>query len=214
MGACIDQLEIILNLVKNGDLTKNGLIIDIGCQQLWQKDPIRMQALFDNFNIKNKIKNPEKYFENGTFIGFILQAAGFRYNSFDIVEAPFCIYFNLNFDKVPDEFHQAADLVLNFGTTEHVLNQYNALQVIHDLTKLNGLIFSYFIRGQCMDHGLLHYSDRFVDLWIKSNDYQTIWRDDKNDCTWVVVKKINQNPFSDIVDVQEGEDLPKLRVSK
>jgi methyltransferase family protein len=72
------------------------------------------------------------------------------------------------------------DLVLNFGTTEHVLNQFNAFRILHELAKPGGLIYSYFIRAGHMEHGLLHYSDRFVDLWMRFNEYEQVWRQDHN----------------------------------
>lgn len=113
--------------------------------------------------------------------------AGFAYRSFDIVEAPHCGYFDLNTDAVPQRHREAFDLLLNFGTTEHVLNQFNAMKTMHDLAKPGGLIYSLFIRGGHMEHGLLHYSDRFVDLLCTGNAYEIIWRSDQhepgNQCT-------------------------------
>src|SRR6185437_17165684 len=97
------------------------------------------------------------------FIGHCLTAAGFDYTSFDIVEAPFCRFLDLERDATPEPGN--FDLALNFGTTEHILNQFNAFKVLHELVKSGGLIYSYFIRAGHMEHGLVHYSDRFVSLW-------------------------------------------------
>jgi hypothetical protein len=101
------------------------------------------------------------------------------------------------------------------------LNQYNALKTLHDLAKPNGLIYSFFIQGGYGDHGLIRYSSRFVDLLARANRYEIVWirrHDapdehgyDRDQCTWVVLEKTVDAPFEDIVDVQEGDGLPRLR---
>jgi hypothetical protein len=45
----------------------------------------------------------------------------------------------LNHEPTPQKFVGDFDLVVNFGTTEHLLNQYNAFKVIHDATKVGGV---------------------------------------------------------------------------
>jgi hypothetical protein len=89
-----------------------------------------------------------------------------------------------------------------------------AMKALHDFATPGGLIYSYFIRGGNMEHGLLHYSDRFVRLWMHANAYEEIWRSDAPNgaCTWIVVRKTTDLAFKAIVDVQEGEGLPVLRV--
>lgn len=167
------------------------------------------------FDISLRDEDLEKLAANGAFIGHIFKAVGWDYLSFDIVEAPFCEQFDLNTDSIPPTRLNSFDLVLNFGTTEHVMNQFNAMKALHDSAKPGGLIYSYFIRGGHMEHGLVHYSDRFVDLWLRANEYEPIWRQDFNntgaECTWIVVRRTSPAQFKAIVDVQLGEGLPVLR---
>jgi hypothetical protein len=47
---------------------------------------------------------------------------------------------DLNRDQVPYKLKAAFDLVVNAGTTEHVVTQDNAFRVIHDLTKAGGVM--------------------------------------------------------------------------
>jgi SAM-dependent methyltransferase len=212
MGSSNDNLDIIAYLCRTGLLPRAGAIADIGCQQLWDGDVDRLRAFFAEFGLCPDNGALERLAARGCFILEHLKLTGFRYRSFDIVEAPDCEYFNLNTDAVPARHRGAFDLVLNFGTTEHVMNQLNAMKALHDLTKHGGLIYSYFIRSAAMEHGLVHYSDRFVDLWMRANNYEQIWRCDPADggCTWIVVRKTKLAEFNEIVDVQEGEGLPAL----
>lgn len=213
MGTGIDQLETIANLCTEGHLPFGARIADIGCQQLWGGNVEgirRFLKVFGRDDLNSSVV--EEFAKNGAFIGHCLRAVGFDYTSFDVVEAPFCRFLDLESNATPDP--GTFDLVLNFGTTEHVLNQFNALRILHELVKPDGLIYSYFIRGGQMDHGLVHYSDRFVDLWMRFNQYEQIWRHDYDgaghECTWVVVRKSREGPFRRVIDVQEGEGLPQL----
>ena len=47
---------------------------------------------------------------------------------------------DLNIHFVPADLQSKFDLVTNYGTTEHVLNQMLAMRSIHDLVKPGGLI--------------------------------------------------------------------------
>lgn len=215
MGTSPDQLFKIAELYGRGLLPKACLVADFGCQQLWGGNPSDVEAFVRAFNIGLQTDDLDKLASNGAFIGHIFKAVGWDYLSFDIVEAPFCEQFDLNIDSVALGRCNSFDLVLNFGTTEHVMNQFNAMKALHDSAKLGGLIYSYFIRGGYMEHGLVHYSDRFVDLWLGANKYQTIWREDfnvpGNECTWIVVRKTSPAEFKPIVDVEIGEERPVLR---
>lgn len=210
MGAAPDQLDVIADLHAKGLLPSGAAIADLGCTQLRGAGPNDVRRFFDLLRKPVAEKEIDRLAAHNTFITEHLSAAGFRYRAFDIVEAPDCEWFDLNKDTVSARWWWGFDLVLNFGTTEHVLNQYNAMRALHDFAKVGGLIYSMFIRGQSMDHGLLHYSDRFVDLLIAANGYETIWRDDNNGCTWIVMRKASDQPFRAVIDVQEGDDFPPL----
>ena len=191
-------------------------IADIGCQQLYGGSAADVRRSLTHFGWGDTPKSKlVELAKNGAFIGYTLSEAGFPYQSVDIVKAPFCSWFDLNTDTVPPHLAGMFDMVLDFGTTEHVLNQFSALKALHDFCKTGGLIYSYFIRGGHMEHGLIHYSDRFVDLLCASNHYEQIWRSDHNapgeECTWIVLKNTRNSPFQPIVAVQLGEGLPKLQ---
>ena len=209
MGASSDNLDTIAALHAKRLLPSRGAIADLGCTQLrgaTGEDVLRFLRHFGPI----EAAEAERLARHNTFLGEHLTAAGFRYQSFDIIEAPMCEHFDLNGDSVPERHRNAFDLVLNFGTTEHVLNQLNAMKAMHDMAKPGGLFYSLFVRGGHMDHGLLHYSDRFVDLLCAANRYDTVWRDDQNksggECTWIVLRKVVAAPFAAPLDVEEESD--------
>ena len=62
------------------------------------------------------------------------QWLGFEYAAIDIDGSPGSIPLDLNYDRIPTQAKGKYGLVSNFGTTEHVANQLNAFEIIHDLT--------------------------------------------------------------------------------
>jgi SAM-dependent methyltransferase len=211
MGAAPDNLDIIADLYARGLLPKGAAIADIGCQQLRGATASDVRRFLGYFGCQLSDAEVGRLATHNTFISEHLTRVGFRYRTFDVVEAPMCEYFDLNTDRVSRRWLRKFNLVLNFGTTEHVLNQLAAMRAMHDFAKPDGLIYSLFIRGGNMDHGLLHYSDRFVDLLCQANAYEPIWREDqRHECTWIVLRKTSARPFCPPLDIQLGEGFPPL----
>jgi hypothetical protein len=214
MGVSPDNLDMIGSLYRRGSLPRGGAVADLGCSQLRNASPDDVRRFFGYFGTNVPDQEIERLAAHNVFLTEHLKRAGLSYRAFDIVTAPDCEWLDLNSDRVPKRWRGHFDLVLNFGTTEHVLNQLNALRILHDLAKAQGLIYSYFVRGGYMDHGLLHYSDRFVDLLCAANGYETIWRSDQTDpgtqCTWIVLRKSGAAPFVPPIDVEIADDRPPL----
>ncbi|MDA0226402.1 MAG: hypothetical protein O2975_09865, partial [Proteobacteria bacterium] len=69
--------------------------------------------------------------------------------------------------------------MLNFGTTQHILNQYNSFKVIHDATRLGGFIHHSLPGVGYSDHGYITYTARcFFDI-AGYNEYEVVdfWMD-------------------------------------
>jgi hypothetical protein len=64
---------------------------------------------------------------------------------------------------------------MNFGTTEHILNQFNCFKVIHDATKVGGYIFHSSLPALgYVDHGYITYTGRcFFDI-AGFNEYEVV----------------------------------------
>lgn len=202
-------------------------LADIGCMQLGQPTNESVRKFAGHFG-----RTPDEQvlatFDQHSFMGDLYRAAGFDYISIDIADAPYVFRFDLNNDQVPPSLKGKYDIVMNTGTTEHVLNQLNALKTVHDLAKPDGLIFSLFLINGFGSHGLLRYCNRFVALLAEANKYELIsteihartfsqWRreagpDAKPDefiidqCEWAVFKKTSDAPFSPVVDIHDVQD--------
>jgi hypothetical protein len=68
------------------------------------------------------------------------------------------------------------DLVTNFGTSEHVLNQFNVFQTMHDFTRDNGLMYHDVPMGGYFFHGYFLYTPMFFLHLARANDYEVIFR--------------------------------------
>jgi hypothetical protein len=111
---------------------------------------------------------------NGAFAGELFEKAGFRYNAIDIADGYRTTILDLNHDSAPKLFVGAFDLVLNFGTTEHLLNQYNAFKVIHDATKVGGYIVHSLPCVGHSNHGYFTYTPRCMFDVAGYNEYEVI----------------------------------------
>jgi hypothetical protein len=95
--------------------------------------------------------------------------------SLDLVGAdPSLVEFDLNTDRVPEHLRNHFDLVTNVGTTEHVFNQLNCFTVLHDLTKINGIMAHAVPSTGFKTHGLYTYPLKFFWRLAYANDYECL----------------------------------------
>ena len=84
------------------------------------------------------------------------------------------VHFDLNSDSVPGKFRSHFDFVTNVGTTEHVFNQANCFNVMHDLTKVGGVMAHAVPFTGFENHGLYKYTMKFFTRIAKANDYECL----------------------------------------
>jgi hypothetical protein len=97
---------------------------------------------------------------------------GLDYLAYDIFAGQKIRIFDLNLDAVPEHHCGRFDCVFNFGTTEHVFNQYNAFKVIHDLTRVGGHMFHQVPTTGYINHGYWVYSPRIFLELSRANNYE------------------------------------------
>jgi hypothetical protein len=111
---------------------------------------------------------------NGAWLGDILTRAGMEYVAYDIFGGYRTVIFDLNSDVVPAADRGTFDVVINCGTTEHVLNQYNCLKVIHDAVRVDGIIYHAIPMTGYLAHGYFTYTPiLFCDL-ARANRYEIL----------------------------------------
>jgi SAM-dependent methyltransferase len=78
---------------------------------------------------------------------------------------------DLNF---PLPFRDQFDVVTNFGTAEHIFNQHQVLQSMHEATRPGGLMLHSLPNQGCYDHGFYNYHPTLVFDLSHANRYQIV----------------------------------------
>ena len=117
---------------------------------------------------------PDGVATNRTWVGELFEAVGMEYHSFDVARMYKTEVLDLNRDRLPERHRGRFDLVLNFGTTEHVFNQVNAFEVIHDAAAVGGLVWHQLPSAGHVSHCYFTYHPRlFLDL-ARTNGYEVV----------------------------------------
>jgi len=186
MGITLNSLS---QLCSSGILSKTGdKVLDIGSSNLYQADLDSLYSYAQQFELardgdleiffqtlsKGAEYTPESGGKNESFVGQLLERVGIHYEAIDIADGYRTTIFDLNHQQVPDAWKGKFDVVMNFGTTEHLLNQFNAFKVIHDATKQNGyMVHSLPFLGYC-DHGYFTYTPRCMFDMAGYNNYEVV----------------------------------------
>jgi len=112
--------------------------------------------------------------KNDAFVGELFERAGIRYEAIDIADGYRTTILDLNYQPAPPEFVGAFDLVINFGTTEHLLNQYNAFKVLHDSVRTGGFIVHSLPCVGYSNHGYFTYTPRCMFDVAGYNRYEVV----------------------------------------
>ena len=192
MGLSSKELDVEIRLTKDGHLRPGGSVVEIGAQQL-SNDFLRATHQIDElarlFGIQGPLGLPPPLEPRYSAVGMEMQAddaprsdafwrwLGYKYAAVDVDNSPDSIPLDLNFDSVPAESVGGYDLVINAGTTEHVANQLNAMKIVHDLTKLNGVMIHRLPAQGFHNHGLINYNLKFFWMLSRSNLYRWIVMD-------------------------------------
>lgn len=114
---------------------------------------------------------------NEAFVGELFEKAGMEYQSLDIADGFRTTILDLNAAALPAALRGRFDLVLNHGTTEHILNQLNCFNVMHDAVKVGGYMYHALPALGFLNHGYVTYTGKcFFDL-AGSNEYELV-------CCW------------------------------
>jgi len=192
MGIAFDTLYRLMELRLGGLLPRRTAVMEIGAQQLTNsfiEATDQLQKLGAFFGIAQPIDlgapTPVSIAHGEMkHLDIAAPAArkfwlwlGFEHAAIDIDGSPGSIALDLNFDSVPPPARGRYHLVTNFGTTEHVTNQLNAFEVIHDLTAREGLMLHHVPAQGFANHGFFNYNAKFFWMLARSNGYRWIYGD-------------------------------------
>ncbi len=171
-----------LNLLKAG-----CSVLDIGSSNLYSAEASQIAGFIDKYSpgttdsdaFSRRLAagsgyDPVKGGLNESFFGELIEKAGMEYLSFDIADGFKTLILDLNRAVLPENLCKKFDLVLNFGTTEHILNQFNCFKVMHDATRVGGHIYHSLPTIGYVDHGYITYTGRcFFDI-AGYNEYEIV----------------------------------------
>jgi hypothetical protein len=192
VGIGSDVIELLIKLRISGLLHRRTAVMEIGAQQLansFLSEPDRIVWLGHVLGIDRPLSLPPprpSHIVHGELEH--LEAAappardfwrwlGFEYAAIDIDGSAGSVPLDLNFDSAPPEEIGRYNLVTNFGTTEHVVNQLNAFKVIHDLTAVGGIMMHRVPVQGMFNHGLVNYNPKFFWMLARSNGYRFVHAD-------------------------------------
>jgi hypothetical protein len=139
------------------------------------------------------------------FLSELIELTDLQYVAFDVVSARKAELFDLNIHHLADDKKGTFDLVLNFGTTEHLINQYNAFQVIHDAARVGGLMLHMVPATGYINHGYFCYNALMFQELAQANGYEIVdlWFDGPQGESNVLV---NAETFPGVVDASKPQN--------
>lgn len=183
MGVSVNPLARILYLHDQGLLPPGASIMELGAQQLYCKGKEEfLRGFIASFAAKNPAVKPAQQYTakeltalaDGGFMSTLMTACGLKYSAIDIFEGAGTIIFDLNRQEPGAEMRNKYDLVTNFGTTEHVVNQYLSLKTIHEITRPGGLIYHQLPLSGYYTHGYFCYTPLLFSELAQANQYDVV----------------------------------------
>jgi hypothetical protein len=181
MGMALFDYLAEKRLIKRG-----SRILDIGSQNLYNATPETVRSFVKQFGrIDDEAKFAKEakriaYFstprpgERTAFIAELLDLVDIEYLGYDVCPSPGTEIFDLNIQRLPEEKRSHFDIILNFGTTEHLINQLNAFEVMHEAMQVGGISYHQLPSVGWIDHGYFNYNGLFIDDLVKANDYEVV----------------------------------------
>jgi hypothetical protein len=110
---------------------------------------------------------------NQTTCAEVFDLVGWEYISIDMVETA-TIKGDMNFYQIDQRHFGYFDCVANFGTTEHIFNQFNCFWNIHYAAKVGGAIVHMLPASGFYYHCLFSYNPKIFLLMAEANKYEVL----------------------------------------
>jgi hypothetical protein len=191
MGFNPGLLDLLTGWARDFDIRPGAAVLDIGTSELvCAEDPASLNRFLAHFGAPPYVDGELERVANGAFAAELFRRARLTYQAIDITPYPHTLVIDLNVDSLPFWHRRRYQLVTNCGTTEHVLNQFNAFRLIHDATAVGGLMYHGLPMCGDFSHGLLNYNPRFFTLLQQANDYEIVAR-------WIWASK-EARPYAEV----------------
>lgn len=175
MGLGPPILALYAQLKQLGVLDGVTEVMELGAQNVWCPRAQIVKELFHAFSRPDPPADMLRRFADWQGSASELHLAlGMNYACVDLDPSFDSIALDLNFDSAPAEHRGRYDLVTNHGTCEHIMNQLNVFQVMHDFTKPGGLMLHAVPFTVHLEHGFFNYQPNFFDALARYNGYKTL----------------------------------------
>jgi len=183
------NLDGPLYLQRNGHLTaEKNRVLDIGPQTIYFVRPEQISEFIANqggtaiserqltVEIDRLVRfSMPRERERTTMFSEITDLTNIDYDSIDVCPGlSNTKVMDLNFDRLPRRMRGRYDVVFNFGTTEHIVNQWNCFDVIHQALKVGGVAYHQLPASGYLDHGYYCYTPLFFKEIAKANGYELL----------------------------------------
>ena len=176
MGVPAKALTRILALHRAGLIHSGQSMLELGEQNLNCNGQEAIVSNFVSVLSNKKIKQNQEINELASrgLAGDLFEMDGLSVTCLDIFAGKRTVITDLNTAPPPDDFIGRFDIVTNFGTTEHIINQYNAFHYIHHCVRKDGLMIHQLPVSGWRDHCLVQYNPKFFFLLALANDYTLV----------------------------------------
>lgn len=175
MGIWPGWFDLFLDLCRKGDLKPGDAMLDVGASELFCADnPERLNEVLEHFGAPQYPPDELAIMANRAFAAGLFRRAGFRYAAIDYSKFPGVIRRDLNRRGLPWWHRGRYRFVVNSGTSEHILNQWNVFKVIHDACGTGGIMYHGVPGWGDYEHGIIEYSPKFFWALAAANDYEII----------------------------------------
>jgi hypothetical protein len=171
IGAGIVELYRMLARDRFFDGIRN--VLEVGSQELQCSGHARgYRALLTQLGKDSRsLEELDSFLAGNPSARDLYENLGLEYAAIDTDRAHGSIFLDLNYDKLPAEFHGKFGMVTNYGTLEHLLNQTNGFEICHVATRPGGYIFHLFPFLGYLDHGFFSFHPNLIYALAAANDY-------------------------------------------
>lgn len=175
MGMGPSFLDTFCSWVSGKIFSKNGSILDIGTSELFcSNDPSSLDRFCNFFGADKYSVQERDFMANRQFASSLLRRVGYNYASVDYANYSGIIRLDLNTQSLPSEHHGKYDIVLNCGTSEHIMNQLNVFKTMHDACAVDGVMYHGVPAWGEYEHGILNYNPKWFWSLASANKYEIL----------------------------------------
>lgn len=175
MGVSLQTIGRLRWLYEQQFLPPHGAILEFGSQNLYQAGDPKILADFVRRLGGDPRTTNLTALGNGGKMAELMKLCGWSYTAIDIFRDEDVTLLDLNLHDLPSEFAGRFDLVTNFGTSEHLINQLKIFGALHDAAKEGGVIYHDVPMGGYFYHGYFNYTPMFFRHLAIANDYDILF---------------------------------------